>query len=201
MLRKLVFTCVLCLAAGTARGQLFSDPDAIGFYMDERATWPCLESVSPYTYAASYLVATNLTEPSGLSRWEARVFSSPAALPMPWIYELRGGGVNELAPPYFRVALPVALPRAATITLMKVSTFYVGVGAWLAIGPCSPTSFPEDPGPGYSPGNAPDEHRRWKIVMRYAAEDAYSFWAGAIGYSCGTPVEPRSWSGVKALYQ
>lgn len=149
-------TATILLAGGSlATARVEPAADRIGIYLDEAGTIDCTyESPSPCTTIQLYLVAADLSEPSGIAGWEAGIFTVPESLPVPLLLTWPTcDGTCEL--PCLRVGLTEVLPRTPTMILAHLALFYPGGVVKLLLGPCEPTLFPDDPGPGYAAGDDP----------------------------------------------
>jgi len=146
--------CLGCLLAGVAAAQDDTASDVIGIYLDQAGTVNCTDYLSPYTLVPLYVVVSNLSEPSGMAGWEAGIFTDPAVLPVPLMLQSPWCDfVCEL--PFLRVGFAAPLPRAPTMVLATIAVLYMGGPIELLLGACEPTSFPDDPGPGYAAGDDP----------------------------------------------
>lgn len=183
-----------------------ADPvaDHIGIYFDQQGEVYCAHP-APYTTVTAYLVATQVTEPSGLSAWVARIVTQPESLPAGLNFTLQQPGVSILPAPFFYAQLSPAVPRAPAITLLSMSTFYLGGVVLLAVGAAETTLFPADPGPGYAAGSDPTSWRRFTVWSGVPLSGVPHTWTvAAIGG--GFPIcivdenEASTWGVLKKLY-
>ena len=204
----LLAVCLGGLIARSAAAQTDPTPDLIGIYLDQAGTVNCTESPAPYTLVPLYLVAANLSEPSGLAGWEAGIFTNPETLPVPLMLTapLCDFGC-EL--PFLHVGLAEALPRAPTMVLARLSLIYTGGPVKLLLGACEPTSFPDDPGPGYAAGDNPGRLVRLRAASTVIVDPQHPdrllvCVLGAPDWCTPLPdwpaVETSTWGALKQLY-
>ncbi len=157
--RFLAACLCLCLPLAVATGEGAAEPacpNAIGVYFDLGANVNC-GNPAPYAMLNMYLIATGITEASGMSGWEAHVYFNP--VPAAGVtYTYAGvGAVNPLTAPDFQVGLGGGpLPCSPTMLLLTMSTFYLGGPLQIGVGPITtaPPSF-SPPSPGYAAGHDP----------------------------------------------
>ncbi len=203
-----VLVCVLPMLATTAFSQVPST-DIIGVFFDEQGYLPCGFQL-PYTTLTAYVLAIDISEPSGLSGWECSLVTDPATFASGVTVTLANGGVNALTEPDFDVTLPAVVPRAPIIKLATWSAFYIGGVVKYGIGPAHPGHFPDDPGAGYAAGDDPARRMRLRMRCGDAAPQPDTYYAAVMGMgcptikdlgSCLTPVEDATWGAVKQLYR
>ncbi len=187
-----------------ASAQIDPTPDGIGIYFDTMGEQFCIFGV-PYTPVTLYLLATRVSDSTGISGWECALYTNPAVLPAGLTVDVMDC-VAGCAPPYLHVSLAAPLPRASAIRLATISTFYLSGSVYFALGAAEPTSFPGDPGPGYSGGDDQTRLRRLTPPIWSEPDPAHdhSWYVAAIGsYSLCTvmPAEPITWGAVKGLYR
>lgn len=173
--------------------------DGIGVFFDQGATTNCAV-LAPYTPLTVYLIAIGISEPSGLSGWQAGVFTYPATLPVPFTVNAPGCIVG-CSLPYVQSVLLTPVPRAPAIVLATMSTFYLGGIVWLGVGPYQPTP-PENPGLAYVAG---DGSNRLIRLTPYACGSPVAgdpAWVAGVDVveCCGLPAEDTSWGSIKRLY-
>jgi hypothetical protein len=200
-MKKLVTLALLLVAASAFAAPTDPAVDGIGIYFDTNGTSNC-STASAYTNVTAYVLATNISESSGVSGWEAEITTNPATFPAGINFTILGGGLNVLTAPNFQVGLANALPYAPAISLLSISTFYLGGPIQFGIGPCTPTSFPARPGPGFAKGSDPGVLK----PLTPAASDAvagkpYFYWVAGVNTTCPVATENDSWGSVKNLYQ
>lgn len=186
--------------AGAAPG-----PDRIGVYCDVDATQNCC-TPPPYAMLDLYLIATGVTESSGLSGWETHVYFDPT--PSAGItYTYAGvGALNVLTAPDFQVGIGGGtIPQSPAMLLVTMSTFYLGGPLKVGVGPIitAPTSFPDTNTPGYAAGNAPEVLvPLWPVRNWYEVDGAPgAYWVASVNTDCVNPSAETSWGSVKTLYQ
>jgi hypothetical protein len=153
MRKWIALICLVSLAtAGSVLAQVDDSPDGIGLYYDLGATEYCRTGVSAQTNL--YLLATNLSQPSGLSGWEAHVTYTVPTGCFETGWTLPTGSLNVSAAPDFVVGLGEPAPWAPAILLATYGIlvfcpdcieFYVG--------PCNTPSIPGVP--VYAAGDDP----------------------------------------------
>ncbi len=202
----MVVGLMLCAVSATA-DPVDPAPDGIGIYFDSGGESNC-SLAAPFTTVTAYLLALNLTTPSGIIGWECSISTSPANL-SGITYTLAGHAFNIFAPPKFSVGLAAALPCVPAITLMTMRTFYMGGPVQFAIGPCVPCAFGPNsyfpqlpPGPGYALGNNPGMLKRlYPSTADLVPGTSDTYWVAGINADCPVANVQDSWGGVKALYQ
>lgn len=196
---KKLLVLALVLVAANAFAQTDPDPNGIGFYFDEGGVSNYLATAPAYTVVNAYLLATRVTESSGISGWEAEVMVSPAPAVAPTY--TTNGGINVLTAPIFQVGLGAALPFAPAIKLLTVGVLNFGTPFTLAIGPCTPSSF-QGMYPGYAAGNDPGKLVGLTPSCDVPVAGRTNFFTCA-SFMTTAPVatENGSWTSVKNLYQ
>ena len=195
----------VALAAGVAGA--VPGPNSIGVYCDVNASSNWCTGVPSGAMLNWYLIATGVTESSGLSGWEAHVYFDP--MPMAGVSYTYGGtgAVNPLTAPDFQVGLgggPIA--QAPAMVVLTMGTFYLGGELLIGVGPITtaPTSFPDTNTPGYAAGNAPEVLiPLWPSSDQQPIEGVdHAYWV--CGINTPSPINDvtdTSWGSVKALYQ
>jgi hypothetical protein len=197
---KKLITLALLLVAASAFAQTDPGTDGLGVYFDLGGTSNCMTAtINPYTPVTGYLLATRLTESSGVSGWECKMMFDVAPA-IPPTYAIQGGGLNVLTAPDFQVGIPSALPFAPAINLLSFTLYYTAPIRF-AIGPCSVSSF-NPAAPGYAKGSDPGVLKRFTLAASdaVAGTPGYYFVAG-INANCPVADATSSWTGVKNLYQ
>ena len=158
----------------------------------------------------AYIMAINVSEPSGISGWECSLVTDPGTFLLGPVYTIANGGVNALTAPNFDVALVPAVPRAPIIQLATWRIFYLGGVIKLGLGPAQPGHFSSNPGPGYAAGDDPSRRTRLHLecAINLAPQpDTYyvAIWGEGcpvIGdeWPCVVSADQSSWGGIKQLY-
>jgi len=198
-MKKLVTLLGLALLA-VALPASAQDSNGIGFYFDEAGATNYLASAPPYTMVNAYLLATHITQPGGLSGWEAEV----AVIPAPVVaasYLLTNNGLNVLTAPSFQVGMANALPYTPAMKLLTVQVLNFGTPFSLAVGPCTPSSF-GGLRPGYADGVNPGLLIGLTPSSNVPVPGRPNFFVVA-SFMTTPPVaiENDSWGSVKNLYQ
>lgn len=197
---KKLLVLALMLMAASAFAQSDDGANGIGFYWDEGGVSNFLETAAPYSSLNVYLLATRITEMSGLSGWEAEVAVIPAPS-FPPTYTLNNAGLNVLSAPIFQVGMANALPWAPAMKLLTITLLNFGTPFSLAIGPCTPSSFG-----GLYPGYADGVNPGLLIGLTPSADlpvpGRPNFYTVATFMEpAPVAVENDSWGSVKNLYQ
>lgn len=199
--------CALLAAAQTAAAEPVAD--GIGIYCAPDGFESCCFSATPYFVRSFYVVASNLSEPSGIACWEAKILYDPAAWPAGITWSVRGEGA-VFAPedaPVFRVCIPAGIARTPAMTLLTISTFYLGGVLELGLGPTDP-SMVGGAGPAYAPVGAPTSWKAFQVLLgRWLSSwpwpgEPGGFGAAMIGtLSCHVrDIDASSWGAIKSLY-
>jgi len=197
---KKLLVLALMLVAASAFAQADVEPNGIGFYFDENGDSNFLPTAAPYTLVNAYLLATRLTESSGLSGWEAEIVVTPTPA-VPPSYTVNGGGINVLTAPIFQVGLGAALPYAPAIKLLTVGVLNFGTPFSFAVGPCTPSSF-GGLRPGFAAGNDPGKLVGLTPSANVPLPGREYFYTVASFINPGpVAVDNDSWGSVKNLYQ
>lgn len=197
---KKLLVLALMLMAASAFAQTDDGANGIGFYWDEGGVSNYLATAAPYSQLNVYLLATRITEDSGLSGWEAEVAIIPAPS-FPPTYTLNNNGLNVLSAPIFQVGMANALPFAPAMKLLTITLLNFGTPFSLAVGPCTPSSF-GGLRPGYAAGNDPGKLVGLTPAASVPVPGRPNFFTvGSFMEPAPVAVENDSWSGVKNLYQ
>jgi hypothetical protein len=211
-MKKLVFLLTLSLfVSGSALAAADPTPNGIGIYFDPNATSNC-SNAAVYTSVNAYLIATNLTQ-GGLSGWEATLLVNPTTFPAGLTLDIGGGALNVLTAPVFQVGLSPSR-FGPNVTLLTITTFYLGGPIVLGIAPCQPSSF-QGTNPGYADPYAPEilvkltpaSNVPWTLPIYMGSNPgpistANGFVVAGVNASpCPVAVENSTWGGVKDLYK
>lgn len=186
--------------------------DGLGVYIDQAGTTNCSAAPAPYSAVTLYLVAKNVSAPSGISGWECALVFDPPTFSFPPTYTILNGGLNVFTAPNFQVGLAAPVPFAEAMSLASISILYMGGSLKVGMGPCTPSSFGSGaypdvpPGPGYALGDNPGELRRLYPSSNVDSGTPLHYWVYYLGVDepCpGSPVglEENSWGGVKNLFK
>lgn len=158
----------LVLSLNVAAGPLC--PDGIGIYCDTNPTHGsnrCYPSL--YATVNLYVVATNISEESGVSGWEGRVYFDPA--PRTAVtYALQGpGALNVLPPPEFQVGMSQpGLPYSSAMHLMTISFLYFGGCMNVGLGPITSVESSLPDVPVYATGDDPERLVPFQVASTVA---------------------------------
>lgn len=204
---KKLLVLALSLLAVNAFAQADATADGIGWYFDEAtAASNCIATVpNPGTRTYAYLLATNISEDTGISGWEAKVYVSDSYVPVDdYYFTVAGTGyVNPLVEPEFGPGYAVALPYAPIIRLLRLAIYSTGAPYKLGVGPIAPERCSFDPpSPGYTAGDDPGKTIPLVPSSNVVIPDTDGYWvAGVGGDFCPVAIENDSWGAVKNLYQ
>jgi hypothetical protein len=213
MKTTLLVTAGFLLIASAAPAQWDPHPDGIGVYLDPSGS-SCPELwLQPYTTVTGYLLGTRLSH-GGCSGWEAALLIYPASLPAGITFDIGAGAINNLIAPDFQVALSPAVTGNVAV-LLRFSTFYMGGGMSLGVGPSVPSSF-GGLTPGYTDPLDPSVRvplttyfrTPWTLPIYRGTNTTLPPNGPANSYvvlvsnfeTCGLPSEGATWGGVKAIY-
>jgi len=108
-MRKLMIMLGCILFAGNVMATVDPDPDGIGVYFDMDGDVYCTTTAAPFANVVAYLLATNITATSGISGWEARVWTAGAA-PVAPAWTLAAGLDVDDSPDGFQVGIGTVAP-------------------------------------------------------------------------------------------
>lgn len=206
----LMTACLACvMLAGTQTRAAEPVADGIGIYCDQIGQASCCV-FSQYQTISVFVVASNLSSPSGIACWEAVVLLDPADWPEGITWSVAGEGAL-FAPqdvPVFRVAVPAGLPRADAMVLLTLTNFYTGGTRLLGLGPATPSQI-DSAAPAYSPVDNPTAWKPMRVLYGQQASD--QGWLNNLDGRVAAFITDRecdgledtdaiSWSGVKRLY-
>jgi hypothetical protein len=196
----LIMIATLTLPAAGALAGPDPAPNGLGIYFDQAANTNCSDA-SPSAPVRAYLIATNVTAPSGLSGWECRIlidnYGGDAT------YTVLGQYLNVLTPPMFSVGLTAAIPRSTCIPLARISISLGGSFALLGLAPSKPSSF-GGLSPGYAVGDNPGRLIAFTPsgnVPWFAVPNGFVVAGINAGPDCPVEGEQASWSKVKTLFR
>lgn len=176
--------------------------DSIGIFFDQQGTSHCSFSPALYANVTAYLLALNVSDPSGIVAWNARVVLSPAGTVANYSWPF--AVIPETTPPDFGLTLPpgVFYPPAAAIPLMTIQVFYLGGSVDLAVGPIPTAS----PGLAYATVAAPQAPRLLHPVSDFELPGQPGMMVvagiGTASITCNVDLAtPSSWGAIKALYE
>lgn len=213
MKKLLILVAALAIAAPAFAVPVDPKVDGIGVYFDTGATINC-SAAAPYTAVTAYLLGTNLSR-GGLSGWEATLCVNPTFFGAGITMDIGAGALNVLTAPDFQVGLSPSR-SGNVVTLLSISTFYLGGPILFGVGPCIPSSFG-----GTNPGYAdpvdpailvpmtPSSNVPWTLPIYLGSNTnlpangpANSFAvAGVNATPCPVAAEQSTFGAVKDLYK
>jgi hypothetical protein len=217
MKKLLIVAAVLALSVAPALANpIDAGNNGLGVFFDTGATINCA-TPTPYTTLTGYLIAYNLTAPSGgLSAFEATLCINPTTFAAGLTLDGGAGFINALTPPVFFCGISPAR-SGQTIILVTISTFYLGGPIQFGVGPSVPSSF-NGMAAGYA--DAIDPGILVPFVPSCATPWTLPIWKGSntderlpangpansflvASVPCPGPVatENSTWGGVKDLYK
>ncbi len=216
-MRKLIALTALSLliAPVAAAAPVDPTPNGVGIYFDTEGISNCAYA-EPYTNLTAYVLLTNPTSASIIG-WEAALLINPTSFPAGITFDIGPDALNVFTVPNFNVGY--LQPHSGNpITLLTITTFYLGGPVVLGLGSANPCFPGPDPCLDYVDGV--DQSLLVQFVPSVTLPwtlPAYGFGGPAPSYFCyamagvnamgapGSPcaevaVEEASWGGVKALY-
>ncbi len=200
-MKLLLTTLVIALLATSASAILDPDPDGIGIYFDENADIVCTETMIPFEQVTAYLLATNISAASGISGWEAYIWTTGAA-PVAPSWTLAGGLDVDPTLEGFQVGIGTvaALPWAPAIVLATWSGFMMAptdAMSFFVSGVPGSVSFPHSP--GYAAGDNAGDLREFQVSSGTGLDLPAAMINSLI---CGVVAnEDLTFSHVKSLYR
>ncbi len=192
-----LLTIFALLTAATAFAQ-DNDPDGIGVYFDLDGLVTCHYTAAPFEQVTAYLLATNVSDATGISGWEAVVSVGGAPVAPAWT--LAAGLDVDPSDTGFQVGIgvaPAALPSAPAVVLATWAGFIMAptdiVDFTVSDVPGS-VSFAGTP--GYASGSDAG------LLIPFQVSSGYPYVACAQINACDVVAnEDMSWSQVKDLFQ
>ena len=155
MIRKAVLT--LAMLVLTASSAWAVNPElglnSFGVFFEQTADTNCNTSATPYSTLTAYVIACNLTRPNGLSAIEFTLLVNPTTFSAGISFDGGGGFINALTPPVFFCGISPSRNGQA-VTIITISTFYLGGPIYFGLGPSVPSSF-ASLYPGYADADDP----------------------------------------------
>ncbi len=175
-----------------------NDPDGIGVYFDMDGLVTCHATAAPFEQVNAYLLATNVSDATGISGWEAVVTVNGAPVAPAWT--LAAGLDVDPSDTGFQVGIgvaPAALPSAPAVVLATWAGFIMAptdiVDFTVSDVPGS-VSFAGTP--GYASGSDAG------LLIPFQVSSGYPYVACAQINACDVVAnEDMSWSQVKDLFQ
>ena len=169
---------------------IYSAADGTGFSNIDASTGPL----------TLYLVATGLTDPSGIQGWECSVHIPAESLDQIFLTGIGGyGGIPWYNPPEITIGLitPLLPDGSGAIVLNELYFFFVSgsVKIWLR-----PVTRPSIPGAMvYVPGLYPIEYRPFNWSSGDVDKPVFGINTGPLTPPISS--ENATWGGMKALYR
>ena len=203
-MKKMLVIALAILVSSSAFAQIDPDENGIGLYFDMAATDVCLTTAAPFQPIAAYLLATNVTEESGISGWEMEVLVDGPLTAAAW--ELIGiQPLNVFTAPVFAVGLgehELANQADANgvIHLATLTAYVLAPTDQVAFGIKNHDSSSwNPPAPGYAAGNNAGN------LVPFQVSSGFPFCApvAVINMDCENVVanDNVSFGSVKALYR
>lgn len=184
------------MSTGAAAAQIDQMPDGVGIYFDPGATLNCTFTAAPFAPVTAYLVATNITEPSGISGWECTVQVAGNLVAPAWT--IAGGGTNFLTAPNFAVGVGTVVPLPfGPVVLLATLTAYVMNPTDMVNLYVRPAPQPSIPGsPVYAAGD-----NAFVLHPLGQSTGGPDFPVAAINGDCPVANETGTWGEMKALFR
>lgn len=196
---KFVWVVLIGLLVSSATAQIHPDADGLGLYFDLAGTAYEFQTMAPFQQVSVYLLATNVTDPAGISGWECAVNVSGVVAAPSWTVSA-GLNVADGAAGLFQVGIglnELALPAAPTVLLATWTGFVMAPGdvvEFLVTPYPGSVSFPDSA--GYASGSDAGHLIPFDI-------NGGCFGSGwtIINMWCPLRAQELSWSEVKSLYR
>ncbi len=185
-----LFTILLLIVIGCCTLVIADpSPDVIGIYFDLDGDYYCTMTAAPFSSVVAYLLATKVTSSSGISGWEAQVWTDGAA-PVAPSWTLAAGLDVDDSPDGFQVGIGTVtpLPYSPAILLATWQGFIMAPTDMIEFfisGVPGSVSFPDTP--GYAAGNDAGDLR----VFHVTSGDGMMLPVAGIN-SCEYPPPPPS---------
>jgi hypothetical protein len=196
MRKRVTLFIVTLMMVSPVAAQIDPMPDGIGIYFDPGATQNCMFTSAPFQSVTAYLMATNISAPSGISGWECTVQVAGSLLAPAWA--IAGGGTNFLTAPDFAVGVGTVapLPFAPAMVLATLTAYVMNPTDLVALY-VRPAPQPSIPGhPVYATGDNAYDLRA--LIQSTGGAD---FPVAAINGDCPVANESGTWGQMKALFR
>ena len=198
-MKKLLAMLAIALLASSAMATVDPDPDGIGIYFDMDGDVVCTTTVAPFSNVVAYALATNPSATTGISGWEARMWTAGAA-PVAPAWTLAAGLDVDDSPDGFQVGIGTVapLPHGTTVLLATWSGFIMAptdMVEFFVSGVAGSVSFPNSP--GYAAGDNAGDLREFQVSSGAGLD------LPVAGINTCTVVanDDMTFSNVKALYR
>ena len=208
-MKKMLLLALAILISTSAFAHYDPAENGIGLYFDMEATEVCMTTATPFEEITAYLLATNISEESGISGWEMEVLVDGPLTAAAW--ELIGiQPLNVFAAPRFAVGLGehgLANPIVDNVVHLATLTAYV-------LAPTDQVSFGirelegysswSDPvSPGYAAGDDAGDLVRFQVSGGVSPGGVFDLPVAQINIDpCGVVSnEDVSFGSVKALFR
>jgi hypothetical protein len=175
------------------------DPDGVGIYFDESATVNCIAAPPLYVMIPAYVIATNLSEGSGLSGFALNLQVESPVIPPQVLTPGCPIGIDTDGDIHCGLATPV--PWAETIILARIDVLllFPDEAVTYTLGPTTPDYIP-----GFPVYTAGDDPLTILPLFPSAGRDATGAWrpVAALNMPCEiVGVEHHTWGALKSLYR
>ncbi len=198
-MKMILCVVLICLLAVSSSAQIHPDPDGLGLYFDPGGTAYETQTSVPFQQVTAYLLATNITDPMGISGWECAVITTGSVAAPSWTVS---GGLNvtDGSAGLFQVGIglfELALPSAPTVLLATWTGFIMApfdIVEFLVTPFPGSVSFPDSA--GYASGSDAGHLIPFDI-------NGGCFGSGwtIINMWCPLGAEQQSWSEIKTIYR
>jgi len=177
------------------------DPNGIGVYFDLDGDVVCTTTSAPFANTVAYLLVTNPDASSGVSGWEAQIWTEGAAPAAP-MWTLSAGLDVDPSPAGFQVGIGTIspLPYGITVLLATWSAFVMSPFdeiSFFVTGVPGSVSFPGSP--GYAVGDNAGDLRPLQVSSGTGLTAPVAM---INSIECSVVAnEDMTFSGVKALYR
>ncbi len=199
MITRITIQIAVAVIAAPVAAQWEPTPNGIGVYFDLDGAVSSHHTSAPFEQVTAYMLALNITDPSGISGWECSVVMQGAPVAPTWVVTA-GLNVADMAAGLFSVGIgvaPAALPAAPEIHLATWTGFVTAqtdvvsfhVGAY-------PGSASFDGTPGYASGADAGV-----LIPFEPTPGCFGDGSAWINQDCPLAGETETWGDLKALFR
>jgi hypothetical protein len=197
---------VLVLVSANALAQVSAGPDGLGIYFFENGAWTNTKmNAEEGAQITAYLVATNISQPNGISGWDCEIALDGNILmdDVSWMApQPTWAATNVSSPPQFVVGIAPPIATVPTISLLTFRFPFPAPGGLvlLGFGPIITGFLGSHGSPGYQSGTIWTPFIPSSNALPIPGRPGFYYVACAGGE--GPIVATNdSWSSVKSLYR
>ncbi len=215
-MKKVVSLAVFSLLVSSGiLSNAIAGPNSLGVFFEPQGTTNCAPGPAQFEILTAYLLIVNPGASGEVAGWEGQLLINPPTFPAGITMDIGPEALNVFSAPAFNVGFTLAAPRTGNpVTLLTITTFYLGGQISFGVGPTDPSSTQ-----GISPcfvdavdntlliPLTPSSNVLWPFTPAetfggVVPHPTHSYLvAGVGGATCPTGIEPSSWGSVKALYK